>query len=206
MDFMNISFSLPVAVIFLVTVITTLLQILNRKRVDTVKTIAPPQAKGAWPMIGHLHLLGGSRPPHKILGDMAEKWPYLYGPLPKGKQFNTFQSNSYIGNPRLCEPLSRQCQDSKASTVLPPTSYNKPVSNQSLLPSDIIDWIVISLGVVIGLVVGIILGRSQYATDRLIKRFETRKDRMGKATTEYKKKLSPCISVSKMNNGIVFSS
>ncbi|GKB30065.1 hypothetical protein Tco_0869466 [Tanacetum coccineum] len=58
-------------------------------------------------------------------------------------------------------------------------SLNKPVSNESdsLLPSDIIDWIIISLGVVNGLIVGIIFGRSRYASDWLIKRFETRKDR-----------------------------
>nr|WNO46794.1 cytochrome P450 82D215 [Tripterygium hypoglaucum] len=37
----------------------------------------PPKAGGAWPMIGHLHLLGGPQPPHKTLGDMADK----YGPI-----------------------------------------------------------------------------------------------------------------------------
>ncbi|KAD5508606.1 hypothetical protein E3N88_16309 [Mikania micrantha] len=37
----------------------------------------PPQAKNAWPLIGHLHLLGGSQSPHKVLGTMAEK----YGPI-----------------------------------------------------------------------------------------------------------------------------
>ncbi|KAG5230996.1 cytochrome P450 [Salix suchowensis] len=42
----------------------------NRKR-------APPEAAGAWPLIGHLHLLGGSRPPHITLGNLADK----YGPI-----------------------------------------------------------------------------------------------------------------------------
>ncbi|KAL4576166.1 hypothetical protein LXL04_012255 [Taraxacum kok-saghyz] len=37
----------------------------------------PPQAKGAWPIIGHLHLLGGPELPHKVLGDMAEE----HGPI-----------------------------------------------------------------------------------------------------------------------------
>ncbi|GKV27761.1 hypothetical protein SLEP1_g36897 [Rubroshorea leprosula] len=37
----------------------------------------PPQAGGAWPVIGHLHLLGGSQPAHIILGNMVDR----YGPI-----------------------------------------------------------------------------------------------------------------------------
>ncbi|GLT58099.1 hypothetical protein SLA2020_310210 [Shorea laevis] len=37
----------------------------------------PPQAGGVWPVIGHLHLLGGSQPAHITLGNMADK----YGPI-----------------------------------------------------------------------------------------------------------------------------
>ncbi|KAF9600568.1 hypothetical protein IFM89_010054 [Coptis chinensis] len=36
-----------------------------------------PEAPGAWPIIGHLHLLGGSELRHKTLGAMADK----YGPI-----------------------------------------------------------------------------------------------------------------------------
>ncbi|XP_034674166.1 cytochrome P450 CYP82D47-like isoform X1 [Vitis riparia] len=36
-----------------------------------------PEAAGAWPIIGHLHLLGGSQLPHVTLGTMADK----YGPV-----------------------------------------------------------------------------------------------------------------------------
>ncbi|GKV04741.1 hypothetical protein SLEP1_g16854 [Rubroshorea leprosula] len=36
-----------------------------------------PQAGGAWPLIGHLHLLGGSQPLYITLGNMADK----YGPI-----------------------------------------------------------------------------------------------------------------------------
>lgn len=36
-----------------------------------------PQAGGAWPVIGHLHLLGGQQLTHKTLGAMADK----YGPV-----------------------------------------------------------------------------------------------------------------------------
>ncbi|ONI35471.1 hypothetical protein PRUPE_1G538000 [Prunus persica] len=38
---------------------------------------SPPKAGGARPIIGHLHLLGGSKPPHLVLGKMAER----YGPI-----------------------------------------------------------------------------------------------------------------------------
>lgn len=36
-----------------------------------------PEAGGAWPVIGHLRLLGGPKPPHITLADMADK----YGPI-----------------------------------------------------------------------------------------------------------------------------
>ncbi|KAE8679889.1 putative Cytochrome P450 [Hibiscus syriacus] len=36
-----------------------------------------PVAGNSWPVIGHLHLLRGPKPPHKILSEMAEK----YGPI-----------------------------------------------------------------------------------------------------------------------------
>ncbi|KAI8005140.1 Cytochrome P450 82A3 [Camellia lanceoleosa] len=36
-----------------------------------------PEAAGAWPLMGHLHLLGGRELPYKILGAMADK----YGPV-----------------------------------------------------------------------------------------------------------------------------
>ncbi|XP_050237980.1 cytochrome P450 82A3-like [Mercurialis annua] len=41
------------------------------------KKKAAPEAGGAWPLLGHLHLLGGPQPPHIVLGDMADK----YGPI-----------------------------------------------------------------------------------------------------------------------------
>ncbi|KAK9757292.1 hypothetical protein RND81_01G153900 [Saponaria officinalis] len=44
-----------------------------KNRTSTEKT--PPQPSGAWPLIGHLHLLGDL--PHKSLGKLADK----YGPI-----------------------------------------------------------------------------------------------------------------------------
>ncbi|GFS33158.1 cytochrome P450, family 82, subfamily C, polypeptide 2 [Actinidia rufa] len=37
----------------------------------------PPEAAGAWPLIGHLHQLNGPQLPHVVLGAMADK----YGPI-----------------------------------------------------------------------------------------------------------------------------
>ncbi|CAI9753452.1 unnamed protein product [Fraxinus pennsylvanica] len=49
-----------------------------KSRSKTRKNSAPPEAGGAWPIIGHLHLIGGgSRLPHITLAEMADK----YGPL-----------------------------------------------------------------------------------------------------------------------------
>ncbi|KAL1309520.1 hypothetical protein HN51_052219 [Arachis hypogaea] len=56
---------------------------------------APPEAGGAWPLIGHLHLLGGQQPPHVTLGNMADK----YGPIftiSIGRRKNLVVSNREI--------------------------------------------------------------------------------------------------------------
>ncbi|KAG5606469.1 hypothetical protein H5410_027961 [Solanum commersonii] len=37
-----------------------------------------PEPTGAWPIIGHLHLLNGSQMPHKIFGQMAEKYGHIF--------------------------------------------------------------------------------------------------------------------------------
>ncbi|KAG6626799.1 hypothetical protein CIPAW_15G077000 [Carya illinoinensis] len=48
--------------------------LLRRSKDGLLKT--PPSPTGAWPIVGHLPLLGGSQLPHKTLGAMADK----YGP------------------------------------------------------------------------------------------------------------------------------
>ncbi|GLT58600.1 hypothetical protein SLA2020_314790 [Shorea laevis] len=50
---------------------------LSRRR-NAQKKRMPPQAGGAWQIIGHLPLLGGPRPPHKILGEMADKYGLVF--------------------------------------------------------------------------------------------------------------------------------
>ncbi|PWA60750.1 cytochrome P450-like protein [Artemisia annua] len=71
----HLTLSTTVATFLFVLVIAFL--ILNKTRVNGSKHKTPPRAKGAWPIIGHLHLLGGSRPPQQVLGDLADK----YGPI-----------------------------------------------------------------------------------------------------------------------------
>ncbi|KAJ9567963.1 hypothetical protein OSB04_003929 [Centaurea solstitialis] len=63
-------------ILFVITV-AFLFYIVKKSSAKRCKKREPPQAKGAWPIIGHLHLLGGSQLPHMVLGDMADK----YGPI-----------------------------------------------------------------------------------------------------------------------------
>jgi len=64
-----------------VTICSTLLFLfilfrLHKSRIAS-KKLPPPEGGGAWPLIGHLHLLGGSQAPHVTLGNLADK----YGPI-----------------------------------------------------------------------------------------------------------------------------
>ncbi|KAI5386692.1 cytochrome P450 CYP82D47 [Lathyrus oleraceus] len=58
-----------------------LLFLLRRSHINTAVALKtpppPPEVRGAWPLIGHLHLLGSSQPPHVTLGKLADK----YGPI-----------------------------------------------------------------------------------------------------------------------------
>ncbi|CAK9171739.1 unnamed protein product [Ilex paraguariensis] len=44
---------------------------------ESRKSRSPPEAAGAWPLIGHLHLLKGPELPHKTLENLPDK----YGPV-----------------------------------------------------------------------------------------------------------------------------
>jgi cytochrome P450 len=69
---MELHLSLPIAIASVISLIF-LFKILIQKRSDTSKNKnPPPQAKGAWPIIGHLHLLGGNALPHRVLSNLAD--------------------------------------------------------------------------------------------------------------------------------------
>ncbi|XP_071688571.1 receptor-like protein 6 [Rutidosis leptorrhynchoides] len=123
--------------------------------------------------------LSGEIPPQLVQLNFLAKFNVsfnnLEGRAPTGKQFNTFENYSYVGNHLLCgKPLSNDCQHSTIST-LPQTSdeYYK-----SLFPSDIIDWIVVFTGFGSGLVIGIFLWNLVYGRyrDWFIERFGMRED------------------------------
>ncbi|KAL5844987.1 hypothetical protein ACOSQ4_010945 [Xanthoceras sorbifolium] len=78
MDYLQTSQTVAVTaisaiVIFLFSVFFISTRLLRNKS----KKRSAPEVGGAWPVVGHLHLLGGPEPPHRVLGDMADK----YGPI-----------------------------------------------------------------------------------------------------------------------------
>ncbi|XP_028056152.1 receptor-like protein 7 [Camellia sinensis] len=83
---------------------------------------------------------------------------HLTGRIPHGKQFDTFQSNSYEGNLGLCgNPLSKNCGDSESSPPPPPSFFEQ--NEDSEFPSNI-DWIIICTGFGSGLAVGLVIGHT----------------------------------------------
>ncbi|XVE55973.1 hypothetical protein DITRI_Ditri03aG0200300 [Diplodiscus trichospermus] len=63
-------FALPIFLFSLIWLSKSAFGNRNKKR-------SVPEAGGSWPVIGHLHLLGGPSPPHIVITDMAKK----YGPM-----------------------------------------------------------------------------------------------------------------------------
>ncbi|KAL1348083.1 receptor-like protein 7 [Arachis hypogaea] len=73
----------------------------------------------------------------------------LEGVIPRGKQFNTFQNDSYRGNPMLCGfPLSKSCGNDEEQ---PPSVF--PEAKDSLF-----GWKSVVVGYACGVVFGIFLG------------------------------------------------
>ncbi|CAO2819887.1 unnamed protein product [Amaranthus hypochondriacus] len=78
----------------------------------------------------------------------------LEGPIPQGEQFNDFDKSSFVGNLALCgPPLSNQCGESDA---VPPTENTVDETEQD---SELIHWMIPSLGCVAGCIVGFIVGK-----------------------------------------------
>ncbi|WVY89577.1 hypothetical protein V8G54_035091 [Vigna mungo] len=71
------------------------------------------------------------------------------GMLPKGGQFNTFENDSYVGNPMLCGiPLSKSCKENKEKS--PYSTLDKEESG--------FGWKSVVVGYACGMIFGIILG------------------------------------------------
>ncbi|KAL6131085.1 hypothetical protein ACLB2K_069463 [Fragaria x ananassa] len=78
MDFLlPSSICAPTTILASVLFLVSFVWIYKYKEKSTAKNRGPPEAPGAWPILGHLPLLGGPQPPHVILANMANK----YGPL-----------------------------------------------------------------------------------------------------------------------------
>ncbi|KAI9118644.1 hypothetical protein K1719_010976 [Acacia pycnantha] len=69
----TISFTILGFLLFLYAIFSLSRSLRNK----TTPRKPPPEAGGAWPVTGHLHLLGGPEPAHITLGNMADK----YGPI-----------------------------------------------------------------------------------------------------------------------------
>ena len=88
---------------------------------------------------------------------------HLTGPIPQGKQFATFQNDSYDGNLGLCGfPLSKQCS-TDASPLPPPSIFQE--DNDSMFASGF-GWKAVLIGYGCGLVFGITVGYVAFKTEK----------------------------------------
>ncbi|KAI3820498.1 hypothetical protein L1987_08046 [Smallanthus sonchifolius] len=103
---MEFILSFPTIVTTTFSIFVFLFYIINKK---SAKNRKPPEAQGAWPLIGHLHLLGGSELPHKVLGDLADK----YGPIFTMKL--GFHRALIVNNAELARECLTKCDKAFAS-------------------------------------------------------------------------------------------
>jgi Leucine-rich repeat (LRR) protein len=79
----------------------------------------------------------------------------LTGLIPQGKQFDTFENNSFEGNPGLCgRPLTRKCGNSNEPSSQP-SIFEENQDSGSLFE---FGWKIVVIGYGFGFVVGVIIG------------------------------------------------
>ena len=80
----------------------------------------------------------------------------LVDSISHGKQFDTFENKSFMGNLGLCDnPLSKKCWVSDSSIPLPSTS--KQIQDSAVSPFEF-GWKIVLVGYGFGLIVGVIIG------------------------------------------------
>ncbi|GAB4846266.1 hypothetical protein Ancab_039802 [Ancistrocladus abbreviatus] len=81
----------------------------------------------------------------------------LTGAIPQGKQFSTFENDSFKGNTGLCgSPLSNKCRNFETS--LTPQGQRNSTDKEDEELSPIIDWLAVSMGYLTAFLVAAFLG------------------------------------------------
>ncbi|KAL7190031.1 hypothetical protein ACSBR1_039639 [Camellia fascicularis] len=84
----------------------------------------------------------------------------LAGPIPQGRQFYTFENDSYSGNSALCGiPLSKKCKE--LQTLPPPPTFQQDENSNK---SSGFSWQVVVMGYGCGFVFGIVTGYLMFLT------------------------------------------
>ncbi|KAH0645787.1 hypothetical protein KY290_034591 [Solanum tuberosum] len=87
---------------------------------------------------------------------------HLAGPIPTGKQFNTFPNDTYCGNPDLCGfPLSKECENNNES----PLEHDDDDDDDSYFMSGF-TWEAVVIGYGCGMIFGLLIGGLMFLLEK----------------------------------------